>query len=137
MLLLPPLVLVAILSTSGPPAELVAAEQKQLAGVWLVVGGSWPADVQKRTRITIADGVLTIVQGEERSQLVVDLDPTTSPRHINLTKNQRVARGIYELKDDTLKLCYEVQGDAARPAAFAVTAGSEILLILRRDRTPD
>jgi uncharacterized protein (TIGR03067 family) len=120
-----------------PPADLVAAERKELKGTWVIHGGNLPDDVRRQARVIIDDGLFTLEVGEQRTTMVIDLDPTQSPRQINLTKGQRVARGIYELKNDTLTICYEVQGGVARPQKLAIVSGSEVLLILKRAPRPE
>lgn len=134
---MPLLFVVFWLPAAPPPADLVAAERKELKGTWVVHGGNLPDEVRRQSRVIIDDGLFTLEMGEQQTIMVIDLDPTQSPRQINLTKGQRVARGIYELKNDTLTICYEVQGGVARPQKLAVVTGSEVLLILKRAPKPD
>lgn len=115
-----------------PPADLVTAELENLKGTYVVHGGSFPEELRRRMRVVIEDSVLTLEDGDRRTAMSIQLDPTQSPRHINLIKGQRVARGIYELKGDQLTLCYEVNEGEPRPRKLAVVNGSEILLILKR-----
>lgn len=63
------------------------------------------------------------------------LDPTKNPKTIDITfppeagaKKDQVILGIYEIKGDTLKICYGSVG-VARPAEFKSKEGSKLILI--------
>ena len=46
-----------------------------------------------------------LVKGDKHSELTVKLDPANSPKTIDLVLDGKTWMGIYELKDDTLKMC--------------------------------
>lgn len=126
------LLIVLIVFFPPPPADLVTAELEKLTGTYVVQGGSFPEELRRRMRVIIEDGVLTLEDGDCRTAMSIQLDPTQAPQQINLIKGQRLARGIYELKGDQLTLCYEVNEREPRPRKLAVVNGSEVLLILKR-----
>jgi uncharacterized protein (TIGR03067 family) len=78
-----------------------------------------------------------------------NLDPTKTPKHIDLLgqvelgKSQRIlVRGIYELKDDSLKVCIpilpmgETKTSGVRPTEFKSPKGSNIgLIIMKRSKS--
>jgi uncharacterized protein (TIGR03067 family) len=53
------------------------------------------------------------------------LDPTKTPKQFEIKKFDGNIRGIYELKGNTLKLCYVVGGESAIPKDFKSTAANE------------
>jgi uncharacterized protein (TIGR03067 family) len=61
------------------------------------------------------------------------LDPTKTPRQIDLEGNEIKRPGIYELNGNDLKICYDTKG-IARPAQCKTEAGNEtvMLLVLKR-----
>jgi uncharacterized protein (TIGR03067 family) len=85
-------------------------------------------------------GNVSVKRGDKIiNEATVKLDPTKQPRMINVTftagerKGQRVL-GIYEIEDDTFRVCVARPGDE-RPAEFSARAGSgHILVTYRREK---
>jgi uncharacterized protein (TIGR03067 family) len=65
------------------------------------------------------------------------LDPTASPKAIDLILPEfSTMRGIYDLGDDRLKICFSGPWSKAamtRPTGFSVPGSGARLLILERD----
>ena len=103
------------------------SDYEAIQGTWKVVGGS-------------KEG-LTIPIGPKRfgSKVLYELDPTKTPKQIDLkhrkprARRRSSGRGIYSLDDDTMTLCWVYEGE--RPKAFPATGDSEAnLLVLKRAR---
>jgi uncharacterized protein (TIGR03067 family) len=133
----------------------------QLEGQWTLVaenrnGQATPAKEVKERRMTLTirgDSVTVRAPGTEQENFRIEIDPSDSPRAIDLfvrgyervgfdgTKIVRemvdeellYRRGIYSLEDDTLKFCL-VEAAHSRPTAFR-TAGRKncTLWVLARD----
>ena len=61
------------------------------------------------------------------------LDTTTKPKSITITgtegpNNGKTYPAIYELKGDTLRICYDLSG-AKRPTEFKSIAGTRLYLV--------
>jgi uncharacterized protein (TIGR03067 family) len=109
----------------------------RLEGVWsfarVEVDGTKQPDVPFATHkmmITKA-GEYAIVQGPRVTRGTIKLDPAHTPKHYDVTistgpKRNTTVLGIYELSDDTWKVCLPFGGNE-RPAALASAPGSGLL----------
>jgi uncharacterized protein (TIGR03067 family) len=60
------------------------------------------------------------------------VDPTKKPKEIDITVGGKASKGIYELKDDTLKICVS---DGDRPTEFVTKAGTKAgLITFKKDK---
>jgi uncharacterized protein (TIGR03067 family) len=71
---------------------------------------------------------------KEYAKLTMKLDPATSPKCVDIVvsggdQKDVVMEGIYELKDDELKICAKIVGKD-RPGQFASPEGSNIVLVV-------
>jgi uncharacterized protein (TIGR03067 family) len=111
----------------------VTDEMKKLQGTWVrvyvVVDGKKTEDGEKEP----SKEVVLSIKGDSHDGDKFTLDPTKSPRHINVASVDDKGKattlpGIYELTDGELKLCfpYPFEGklDGTRPTGFDVKAGS-------------
>ncbi len=120
-------------------------ELKALQGTWKVVAAEQDGDPLDR----IVGGVLTIkdnnfaIKTTGGTELKGDLtlDPAKKPRHINFAHQDGPVKdntwhGIYELKGDTLKVCYAEAGkEKERPSEFKTLRKSGLLLVeLKREK---
>lgn len=65
------------------------------------------------------------------------IDPSKSPRHIDITESDQTLKGIYELGEDgkTLNLC--LAGDGVdRPTEFDLTDSNDHLVVKLKRRAP-
>jgi uncharacterized protein (TIGR03067 family) len=125
--------------------EAAKKELKALQGTWKVVAAEKDGDPLDRIvggTITIKDNNFTIVT-VDKVELKGDLtlDPTKKPKHINFAHQDGVLKdkkweGIYELKDDALKLCYaEADSEKERPTEFKTLKKSRLLLLeMKREK---
>lgn len=108
-----------------------------LKGTWSLVSGekagrAAPEKDARRLTVVITADTLTFTRGDHSESLKLSIDPSTSPKHIDLTAPDGAVRpGIYQLDGDTLKLC--LSRTAERPKDFATTEGTRTaLMVLRR-----
>jgi uncharacterized protein (TIGR03067 family) len=135
--------LTSVLVLAAPaPAEEGKKDAEKIQGTWTVVsmergGEKGPEDKVKDVKFVITDGLITIKEPKREEKANFKLDPTKNPKTIDFTPEkgkEGVAQGIYELKGDTLKLCFTKPG-GARPAEFATKAGTEqALIVLHREK---
>jgi uncharacterized protein (TIGR03067 family) len=115
------------------------AKKSKLEGTWKVTSvmekgkEKGPED---HTMIISGD-TLTVKKGDEVVfKGTFKRDKTKKPREIDVTVTEgpekvkgKVAKGIYELKDDTLKLCANHPGEEQRPTEFSAPENSPFMLI--------
>lgn len=140
------LVLAGVVSAQQLPAAPRAQDAATLVGTWRAVSieadgnASRPEDAAKVTVVNTGDGGWTIyAEGRMIAKGTNELLPGSVPKGIDFvvteTPDGDVARrhhGIYELEQDTRRLCF-AGPDAARPTAFAAPKGSgHVLVTLER-----
>lgn len=119
---------------------------KNIQGDWQVTelihnGKSAPQNILDATGYVIDRNRLDpTFNGKKRedSGVVFQLNEQTSPRQIDLTEEDsgEINRGIYELKEDRLKICY-FKNKNTRPSKFESKADgprSSLIVLKRRDR---
>jgi len=107
----------------------------KLQGEWTLVSGeregqTIPEDIAKSLKRTVKGNKATVTRdGETLAQGTMTLDPAKKPKAIDIKLEgmDQLIHGIYELKDDTFKICYGMPG-TERPKEFATTAGSGLTL---------
>lgn len=120
-------------------AEPAAPAPNPLEGSWQLVAGekggrAAPEADARALTVVIAADTLTFTRGDHHEAFKVSLDPSASPKQITLTAADGKTRpGIYDLADDTLKLC--LAGDDRRPTEFKSAEGARTaLMTLKRKR---
>ena len=124
--------------------EAIKKDRKQYEGTWQVVslevdGKQVPEeDAKKITVVNEADGQWAIeVEGKVVARGTSEIDPTKKPKAVDLTVTEgddkgKTALGIYEIGEDTRKVCLGQPGKE-RPAEFSSTAGGRLILaVLKR-----
>lgn len=122
------------------PAALAdnKTELKSLAGKWQVsdaeIDGKKVTDTFKDVVLTIENGNYTVKLGAMEDKGTVGVDSSKKPKSMDVTGTEGVNRGktfpcIYELKDDTLTICYGLDF-ATRPAELKTSEKSNRLLIV-------
>jgi uncharacterized protein (TIGR03067 family) len=139
------LFVVTSLTAAGDDKDkAIKEDRKKYEGTWQVssleVDGNKSAeeDAKKITVINDADGKWAIeVEGKVIARGTSEIDPTKKPRTVDLMVTEgdgkgQTALGIYELGDDTRKVCLAPAGKD-RPSEFSSTAGSgHVLAVLKR-----
>jgi uncharacterized protein (TIGR03067 family) len=88
----------------------------------------------------MADGKYTVTVGDQKDEGTVKLDPAKTPREMDITGTDGPNKGmtflaIYEIKDDTLRVCYDLSGKA-RPKEFKTQADSQLFLVEYKREKP-
>ncbi|MEW4566262.1 TIGR03067 domain-containing protein [Tautonia sp. JC769] len=125
--------------------EVDAEGLPDLAGTWTCVSLTFLDKVQTIDSglpsrwIRISGDQVTSGFGDEAAFVseITHLDPTTSPRQINLTRlrDDQTILGIYELDEGTLTICTSHRG--TRPTAFEATEADGNLLTVYRKLDSD
>jgi uncharacterized protein (TIGR03067 family) len=111
-------------------------ESKMLEGTWQLVegqiaGNQFPAEAAKGIKLTLSPGKY-VVAAESKDEGTVKYLPDTSPKAMEVTGTAGPNKGktypaIYELKGDTLTICYDLSGKA-RPTEFTSKTGTKLFL---------
>src|SRR5262249_25232279 len=101
-----------VVAAPAPPEK----DEETFQGTWTVVsmeygGKKTPGDELKSARMTVKGNQITITNGKTDEQMTFTLDPAMKPKTIDLLVKREVGKdlpipGIYELKDDELKICF-------------------------------
>jgi uncharacterized protein (TIGR03067 family) len=112
----------------------IKKDMDSLQGTWLAVsaereGEKAPAERVKGIKLVFKDDVVT-----HRQENKYELDPTQSPKTIDLrpvesADEEKTIKGIYEIKGDDLTVCVSLPG-GKRPTEFASKPGSGAALIV-------
>lgn len=139
-----PLLLGLALTLAAPaPKKSDEPPPAKLEGEWVVESIEGPKDDTPPGTITmrIADGMISIKEGkrEKPEDAGYTIDATKKPATIDIRPDGgpkvQVVQGIYEVKGDTLKICFGRDG-VDRPTEFKGDASKGIMLItLKRVKT--
>jgi uncharacterized protein (TIGR03067 family) len=99
----------------SPAADEQSKGLDQLRGSWEVVDTSEPAFQAKRFMF---DGdKLTIVLPETKNEAKVKVDSTAKPMQIDIIAKTETSPGIYELREDTLRICFATKAGSGPPSS--------------------
>lgn len=110
-----------------------------LDGTWLpslaeLAGEKFPDEVRKTIKLEIKGDQYTVTAGTaEHDREICKRNPSAKPKALDIMGTEGPNKGktilaIYERKDDTLRVCYDLSGKA-RPAEFKTAAGSPLFLV--------
>jgi uncharacterized protein (TIGR03067 family) len=123
-----------------PDAEAGKKDLDKLQGTWTLVSGKsdgedLPKELVEKLKLVVDKDKFTIKDGENDETAVVTLDPSQKPAAIDVKPNTgETVKGVYELKDDDLKICWS-KGGKDRPKGFEPKKDSgEILFVLKREK---
>jgi uncharacterized protein (TIGR03067 family) len=108
-------------------------------GTWLpssaeLGGKQLPEQFCKSMKLVIKDDKYTVtVEKEATDEGTVKLMPSATPKAMDITGTKGPNKGktilaIYELKGDTLRVCYDLSGKK-RPTEFKTKEGSPLFLV--------
>lgn len=134
----------ATLATARADDDSAKKEQKALQGKW-VVAAEQDGDSLDRiiggTLVIKENNFHIVTKGGTELKGDLILNPAKTPKHIDLAHQDgplkdKTWQGIYELKGDTLKLCYaEADSEKERPTEFKTLKKSGLLVIeMKREK---
>ena len=126
--------------TAAPIPKGKVKDEDALVGLWQVekldFGPGAPAiplDVTQMKFEFKAGGKMAMTMGEmPAKEGEYKLDPAAKVKTIDLTENDRLVPGIYELDGDTLKMCIAEGQNAARPAEMKPDGRNVAVVTLKR-----
>jgi uncharacterized protein (TIGR03067 family) len=120
-------------------------DAKSIDSTWLpsaaeLGGEQLPEAIRKTIRLVIGDGKYTVTVGEVIDRGILKLDPSTKPKSLDITGTEGPNKGktilaIYETSGDTLRICYDLSGNA-RPAEFKTEKGTQQFLVTYDRKKP-
>lgn len=132
----------------GAADPKVAKELELLTGTWNIDSQQWgdkslPKELMKGYKFVFAGnkltwegalgmttrmGKVTVLDGAFPCE--IKIDPGKEPKHIDITRHlkngDQILLGIYEIKGDTLKVCYFLLANGRRPTEFSTNDDSKI-----------
>lgn len=141
-----------VLACMGAMAMMVSSAQggddpdvKALQGTWLpasaeMSGQAFPEPVRKTMKLVIDADKYTVTVGEQLDKGTTKVDSTKSPKVMDIVGTDGPNKGktilaIYELKEDTLRICYDLSGKA-RPSEFKTEAEKPLFLVTYKREKP-
>ncbi len=128
------LVSAASLLVSGT-SSVADEDPAKLAGNWTVdsfeFNGTPVAEMMGAIREFTGENYTLTPKSGQTYKGTFKLDPTQTPKQIDLVLSDRTLRGIYELDGAQLKLAYALEGDA-RPTEFASKPDSGVVLVVHQ-----
>jgi uncharacterized protein (TIGR03067 family) len=127
------------LTLPGSVGRSAAADRDELQGTWIATaieinGKAEPLREVLQTRFIFKGDKLQIRHSKDKGRAEEGTFKTnrdSSPRQLDFTMKKKTLAGIYEVKGDTLKLCFETGGDPKkRPTRFATTRKDELVLVV-------
>src|SRR5262249_52309086 len=134
--------IVALLAVAGAWADdtdkrdAVARELKKLEGTWEMTSGERDGKVEaaelvKKSRLVIQDERHTVKLGSDTYVGTHKLDPTKSPKTIDVKDTEgpfkgQTLKGIYQLTDEAFRICL-APPDKDRPKEFTTKSGTGIM----------
>lgn len=128
------LVVAAAVAADDKPKGDAKKDLEPFQGTWQVVsletdGKAVPEEHTKGLTLVVTGNERVLKQdGEVKSKAMFKVDPAKKPKAIDIEVSDgplagRTIRGIYEVKDDTLRVCLAI-GDDERPDGFSAKEGS-------------
>jgi uncharacterized protein (TIGR03067 family) len=142
-------VLLAAVNLALAACTATGADKDDLQGVWVGTSGEIngkpaPAEEIKRTRFTFkADKLLVRGFKDDMREIACSyhIAADKAPKQIDIMAGEKTLAGIYEIKGDTLRICYENGSNPRnRPTRFATNSKEELVLFVfkrqKSRRTP-
>ena len=113
-------------------------DDKLVQGSWMPTNADWGGEplteaVLKSISLKLENGKYDVSVAGEPDKGTYTLDSTSKPKSMTITgtegpNNGKTFPAIYELKGDTLRICYDLSG-AKRPTEFKSIAGTKLYLV--------
>ena len=115
----------------------IGGDAKRLDGAWVpssaeLGANPFPEDILKSMKLVIAGDKYTVTVGKAVDQGTLKFDAAAKPKTMDIIGVEGPNKGktflaIYEIKDDTLRICYDLTGKA-RPGDFKTKKGELLFL---------
>ncbi len=122
-----------------------ASAPKSRDGTWQAVSGEiagekYPDEIVKKTKLVVKGDQYKVEIGEEKDEGTCSTDSSKSPMTMDIKSTAGPNKGktilaIYEIKDDTMRVCYDLSGKA-RPTEFATKAGTQLFMLTYKREKP-
>jgi uncharacterized protein (TIGR03067 family) len=118
---------------AGSPDDAKAVQGNWKPAKAELAGQPMTDAVLKSISLKLDNGKYEVFVGGVPDRGTYTLDSTTKPKSMTITGTEGPNRGktfpaIYELKGDTLRICYDLSG-AKRPTEFKSIAGTRLYLV--------
>jgi uncharacterized protein (TIGR03067 family) len=118
---------------ADPPDDAKAVQGSWTPARAELAGQPVADDVLKIISLKLENGKYEVFVGDKPDRGTYTIDSTTKPKSMTITgtegpNNGRTYPAIYELKGDTLRICYDLSG-AKRPTEFKSSAGTKLYLV--------
>ena len=143
------LVLFALSAASLPGAEEKRSPAREalrpLQGTWVPLkaelgGAAFPAKSLEGFRLVIKGDTYRVTAGEKTDEGVLEVMPEKTPKAMDVKGTRGPNKGktflaIYEVKGDTLRVCYDLDGKG-RPREFKTAKGKNHFLVTYERHKP-
>ena len=136
---------VLIAASPAVLADEVKKETTALEGVWIpesaeIAGKPFPEAIRKTMKLTMKGDTYKVAVGELLDLGTTKIDPAKKPKTIDVTGTEGPNRdktylAIYELKGDTLTVCYDL-GGKNRPTEFKTKPDTMLFLVTYKREKP-
>jgi uncharacterized protein (TIGR03067 family) len=133
--------LAAAFITTAAFGSQAGGDTKLLDGAWLpstaeLGGDPLPDAVLKTMKLVITGDKYTVTVGKGIDRGSLKFDPAAKPKTMDIMgaagpNKDKTFLAIYEIKDDTLRICYDLTGKA-RPREFQSKKGELVFLVTYR-----
>jgi uncharacterized protein (TIGR03067 family) len=118
---------------AGSPDDAKAVQGKWKPAKAELAGQPMAEAVLKSISLKLDNGKYEVFVGDKPDKGTYTLDLTTKPKGMSITgtagpNNGKTYPAIYELKGDTLRICYDLSG-VKRPTEFKTGAGTKLYLV--------
>lgn len=130
-----------VLAAPVPKEKGKVKDEDAIQGTWKVetfdlggaAGGPPPGEVTK-LKLTFKDGKVAADRGDGKPDAIdYKIDPSTTPKSLDLIEKSNPMLAIYELEGDTLKICVSEGGaKGVRPAEMKSDGKNVAVITLKR-----
>jgi uncharacterized protein (TIGR03067 family) len=127
-------------SASEAKDDVAKKDLDKLAGKWVmssleIDGKEVPEDKLKGTTLEIKGDKYTVKTKDETHEVTLKLDPNKNPKEIDMifpngNELPKVRKGIYEIGEDTFKICRGQADDAERPREFGTWPNTGVFMVV-------
>jgi uncharacterized protein (TIGR03067 family) len=127
-----------LLVAADDPKDAVKKEYDKFEGTWKMEsftmdGKPAPIETFAEFRMTLKGENFTTVMPEEKTNGTYKVDPSKSPKTIDITftggqRDGQTMLGVYKLDGDTYTVCLPAGGGKERPTELASKPGSGLVL---------